>query len=574
MGFSSRWFAAWLLLVLLVSPVAHAEPDVFGPAPAGEVAQDAPTVLPAPDATLTGDSGPDLGPSPDAGTTPTDAAPSAVDATAVSDTSPDAVLGSDTSPDADLGSDTSPDADVGGASTPAATTPPETPRSSSQLSSADAIKAIFGLVLLLALAYIGGHPRVQRLEQRLRISQVITAGFPFVLIGLVSREDGLGILSQPVLDAIRPLLPIGLGWLGFAVGFRFDVRKLERMPPLAGEAFVATSALPYAFIMASIAGLLIAMQDGPPDLLVLRDAFVLATAGAMTAVALPRILERHGAHRTDVERVGRIIQLEELAALMGILVIGAFFRPEQTNLGWVLPSVGWVFVTVGIGTALSGVIYALLGTIKGSVETLIIMLGSICFTAGMASYLRLSPVVVCFIAGAVLQNFPGPWKAQVGTALARVERPVYLLFLVIAGALWRVDEWQGWVLMLVFVAARLLGRMTGVAIFARRHPASLSTFERRHLAVSPMGALSLAIVVTAQDLYSGPTVPWMVNAVIGGAILTEIIVQIFAFERPKGPRTRPHSRTGMPAFIIEHADPAVPAPRATPAHPMAEDPDR
>jgi len=430
-------------------------------------------------------------------------------------------------------------------------------------------------VLLLALAYIGGHPRVQRLEQRLRISEVITAGFPFVIIGLVSREGGLGILSEPVLDAIRPILPIGLGWLGFAVGFRFDVRKLDRMPPLSGEAFVATSALPYVFIVAAIGGLLVAMQDGDPSLVVLRDAFVLATAGGMTAVSLPRLLERHGAARTDVDRVGRIIQLEELAALMGILVIGAFFRADQAavsevNLGWHMPSVGWVFVTVGIGTALSGVIYALLGTIKGSVETLMIMLGAICFTAGIASFLRLSPVVVCFIAGAVLQNFPGPWKAQVGAALTRVERPVYLLFLVIAGAMWRVDEWQGWVLMLAFVAARLLGRLTGVAIFARRHPASLSPFEKRHLAISPMGALSLAIVVTAQDLYSGPTVPWMVNAVIGGAILTEVIVQIFAFERPKNPRTRPYTRTSMPAFVIEHADvAATPAPPATPAN---EDP--
>jgi len=289
----------------------------------------------------------------------------------------------------------------------------------------------------------------------------------------------------------------------------------------------------------------------------------------MTAIGLPRMLERHGAAKSDVDRVGRIIQLEELAALMGILVIGAFFPPDQASLGWQLPSVGWVFVTVGIGTALSGIIYALLGTIKGSVETLIVMLGSICFTAGMASYLRLSPVVVCFIAGAILQNFPGPWKAQVGAALARVERPVYLLFLVIAGALWRVDEWQGWLLMLAFVAARLLGRMTGVAIFAWRHPASLSAFERRHLAISPMGALSLAIIVTAQDLYSGPTVPWMVNAVIGGAILTEIIVQVFAFERPKGPRTRPFTRSSMPVFVIEHVTP-TPAPAPAPT----EDPAR
>ena len=126
--------------------------------------------------------------------------------------------------------------------------------------------------------------------------------------------------------------------------------------------------------------------------------------------------------------------------------------------------------------------------------------------------------------------------------------------------------------MLIFVAARLLGRLTGVAAFARRHPEALTPVERRHLAISPMGALSIAIIVTAQDLYSGPTVPWMFNAVIGGAILTEILVQIFAFERP---RSRPITRTSMPVFVIQHAEgsegPPTPPPAPTP-QPPEEDP--
>lgn len=429
--------------------------------------------------------------------------------------------------------------------------PPPKGTTGPTLSTGDAIKAIFGLVLLMALAWLGGHPKVQRLEQKLRISQVITAGFPFVLIGLVSREGGLGILSQPVLDAIRPLLPLGLGWIGFAVGFRFDVRRLDGMPKLTAETFVATTALPYLFIVGAVAGLFYLTSDAHDPLVVIRDATILATAGAMTAVSLPRFLARQGTEPSAVDRITCIIQLEELAALLGVILIGAFFRPDQADLGWRLPSVGWVFVTLGIGTALSGVIFAILGTIKGQAETLVVMLGSICFAAGMASFLRLSPVVVCFIAGAVLQNFPGPWKAQVRSALARIERPVYLLFLIIAGALWRVDEWQGWVLMLVFVVARLIGRQGGVFFFARRHPGVLSAVEQRHLAISPMGALSLAIIVTAQDLYSGPTVPWMVNAVIGGAILTEVVVQTFAFggERARTRTAQRMTRSFFPAYV-------------------------
>jgi uncharacterized membrane protein YccC len=35
---------------------------------------------------------------------------------------------------------------------------------------------------------------------------------------------------------------------------------------------------------------------------------------------------------------------------------------------------------------------------------------------------------------------------------------VYFLFMVLAGALWHPSEWQGWVLMLVFIVSRLGSR--------------------------------------------------------------------------------------------------------------------
>jgi hypothetical protein len=86
--------------------------------------------------------------------------------------------------------------------------------------------------------------------------------------------------------------------------------------------------------------------------------------------------------------------------------------------------------------------------------------------------------------------------------------------------------------MVLFVAARLVGKWLGVRICRRRVPGGLSTDEQRSLIFSPIGALSIAIVVNAQDLYFGKTVSWMVTAVIGGAIVTEIIVQIASRRNP------------------------------------------
>ncbi len=413
--------------------------------------------------------------------------------------------------------------------TPSTTTQPRPPPPA-PISTGDAIKAILGLVLLLTLAYLGGHPLVVRLEQRLRISQVMTAGFPFVIFGLIAHMDGVDILSDRILAQVSPILPLGLGWIGFTIGFRFDLRRLENLPEGMGTALVLTTLLPFAAI-AVAASLLFGLTRGLSDTNFLRDALLLATAGAMTARTVPGLLSSRGAEPAIVDRVSRIIQLEEVVAFIGLILLAAFFRTDELHAGWHLPSVGWVFVTLGIGTTLGGLVFALLRTISGTTETIVVMLGSIAFAAGMASYLKLSPIVVCFLAGALVTNLAGPWKSQVGTALARLERPIYLIFLVIAGTIWRVDAWESWALMFLFVASRLLVRFLGVRLFAGSYPDALSPVEQRNLAASPMGALSVAIVVNAHQLYSGDTLPWIVNAIIGGAILTEVAVQLFAYSK-------------------------------------------
>jgi len=436
----------------------------------------------------------------------------------------------------------------------------------------DAIKAILGLVILLTLAYLAGNQRVVRLEQRLRISQVITAGFPFVLFGLIAHMDGVGILSDPILHEIRPLLPLGLGWIGFTIGFRFDLRRLENLPEGVGTALVLTTILPFLAVVGATS-LLFGLLDGVGDTTFLRDAILLATAGAMTARTVPALISTRGAEPAVVDRVTRIIKLEEVIAFVGLILVASFFRPDEALAGWRVPAVGWVFVTLGVGTILGGLVFALMRSINGTAETLVVILGSICFAAGMASYLRISPIVVCFIAGALLANLPGTWKDQISGALTRLERPIYLIFLVIAGAYWRVDQWQGWVLMLLFVGTRLATRFIGVRLFMGQYPDSLTPVEQRNLAASPMGALSIAIVINAQDLYSGETIPWIVNAIIGGSLLTEIVVQVFALGKnvatlaPMSP-LRPRTNTQMRAIVsVDPTQAPTPtqAPGPTPA---------
>jgi Kef-type K+ transport system membrane component KefB len=393
------------------------------------------------------------------------------------------------------------------------------------------LRAILGFVALLVLAYLAGQPRIQHLERRLNIAHLATAGLPFVLLGFLASQPAVGILTSSVLREIGPFLPLGLGWIGFTIGSRFDARSLDKLPRGTGPAVLVTTALPAAIIL-GICGLLLVGTRGPlatagaPG--ALRDALLLATAGAMAARSAPHFLQAFSPGGAVSERLLRLIELEQLAGVFGLMMVSAYYRPQGVMVAWQLPGTAWLFITLGIGTTMGIVVFATLARINKGPQFTAALLGAIAFTAGMASFLRLSPVSVCFIAGAIVINLGGQWKERVCEVLERLERPVYFVFLVFAGAVWRPGEWQGWLLMAFFISSRFVSKWLSAELLGKWWIRDLAGGERRVLAAAPMGALSIAIVVSAQDLYSGPTVGWIVTAVIGGAIVMELVLQLAA----------------------------------------------
>jgi hypothetical protein len=401
---------------------------------------------------------------------------------------------------------------------------PNVPQPGFRGSQGDAVRVLLGLFALFGLAYLGGHPRVQQLERRLAITHLVTAGLPYVLLGLVASLPQVGILSESVLYELRPLLVLGLGWIGFTVGFRFDANLVKSIWPGVGAVVALTSVWPFALVLLVCGAMLWTVEPNLGTAVFIRDGIILGTAGAMTAATATDLFTPRTAAEGSVERVRTVIQLEEFTAVIGLMLLAAYFRSEGFA-AWKLPGTAWLFITIGMGATMGAVVYAALAKISEGPEFTVLMLGSVSFTAGMASFLRISPIAVCFIAGAILVNLPGGAKDQVREALNHLERPIYLLFLIVAGSLWRVGQWQGWVLMVLFVIARFVGKWLAMRSLRQNKEAGLTVEEQRALMLSPLGALSIAIVVSAEDLYFSPSIPWIVTAVIAGAIVTEIVVQ-------------------------------------------------
>lgn len=386
-----------------------------------------------------------------------------------------------------------------------------------------AIKVIAGLIVLMVLAYLGGHRSVVRFQERLGIGGVITAGFPFVAIGALASQPDIEILNADVLSRLRPVLHFGLGWLGFIIGAQLDIRVLDRVPKGTAYLILVEALGPFAITAAGCGTVMIAFGMDIQSPATWRDMILLGTAAAMTA---PRKF-RGFANRTWHEGRGVDVllgQLDEIVGVIGLVFITAYFR-QQSFGTWQLPDTAWIFVSLGLGVAIGVLIFAMIRVPTSNAEFLAVVIGGIAFASGLAGYLRLSPIAICFIAGVLVTNFPNEQRDSVFKILHHLERPVHLMFLMIAGAMWNLTDWRGWVLVPLFVAGRVLGKWSGVVAAKTAVGQYLpSNFADQRNWVTPLSGLSIALVVSVQSLYQDEGLPWIVTAVIGGSILSEILV--------------------------------------------------
>jgi len=396
------------------------------------------------------------------------------------------------------------------------------------MESAHVAQVVLGLAAALALAVVLAHPRVKALEDRLGVTVLLSSGLPFLVLGAVFALPSVGILTTEVRADLQPAFEFGLGWIGFVIGIQMDVRRLDALPRALGTVIVTESVVPMVttviFCTAAFAGL--------TDLLVLdetilRDALVLGACAAPTAaISVPFLSRRMGERAASM--LYEVTLVDEVAGLALLGVCAVVFRPISAGAAtWALPSSAWLLVSAGLGVVLGIVTYALIRSAAHRNEELALLLGAVALSAGMSRQLGLSVPVICALAGAMLANLPLRDPDGLRRTLETVERPLYLVFLLVVGAYWRPGEWQGWALAPVFVLARAIGKYLGAMLSLRVGPAGLPSPREMALALMPQSPASIVLIVAAAMLY-GPSearVRWATTAVIVGGVLTELVIR-------------------------------------------------
>src|SRR2546430_17578424 len=88
------------------------------------------------------------------------------------------------------------------------------------------VLALAGLAAIGLLATRRPRPAWPRVAS---LDPLLGAGGPLVAVGLV-LGPGIGFLSPALLRALAPVMALALGWIGAALGARFEWRYVRRIP--------------------------------------------------------------------------------------------------------------------------------------------------------------------------------------------------------------------------------------------------------------------------------------------------------------------------------------------------------
>ncbi|HET8771068.1 MAG TPA: hypothetical protein VFM71_08790 [Gemmatimonadaceae bacterium] len=374
------------------------------------------------------------------------------------------------------------------------------------------------LLLLVGVAFLAAHVASDFVAKKF----VVVSGAEYLIMGILLGPNALGVLSEAQLELFAPVTLLTLGFLGLALGMRCHLPTLVRVPSTAWKLAFGQSLLTLITVAAIITALLLLTEE-MTLWLALPPAFAL---GAIAAVSLPQAVEV-GARALGREgptvlmlRTSTLVDGLVGVCAFGILmaldhrIVPAFERhPTATE---------WAVIATGIGVT-SGVLFHLfLGGEKSGDRTMIALAGATLLCTGAATHLGLSPLFSTTVMGVILVN-TSRQREFLQQLLARAERPLVFVMLVLAGATWNPGSDAGVVLpVVVFLLARWLGKVGGARLVTRANGLLRTHGPEWGRALLGQGSLALALGFTWL-LREGSELRHMVfSAALASMVLTDL----------------------------------------------------
>lgn len=357
----------------------------------------------------------------------------------------------------------------------------------------------------------GGPSWLQPLRTRavLGLTPVVAPAVVFVPIGAVLGPSFTNVLNPTALGYLDAVVAVALAVLGVFAGLALDLRGERNRRILAAASVEATVTL------LAVGGALLVLLVSWKLPLLLPPVLVALTLGLCASVSSAG--GEHDASPTHAIAAG-IADVDDVLPIVvsGVLVV---------MLGSVAPvpiwsAVAWLFRTIVLGIAVGTAGWLLFERAHSRAERNVFIAGIVALIGGTSSFLGLSPLLAGLMAGLLWVWLPGHADRVVRSDLQRVQHPLIVVLLLVAGASCEFSREAVW-LTGPLVLFRLTGKLMGGWLAMRVQ--GLVTASELGLHLIAPGLLGIAVALYLLQAVRTPGMTAVLTAVVAATLASEAL---------------------------------------------------
>ena len=387
---------------------------------------------------------------------------------------------------------------------------------------------LLATLILISVALVGARFSFSRTNIAAGPRLLFRTGTHFIVLGFVVGPSALGLVTREALEHLFPFFALGFGWVGFLLGMQLERDTIRRFAGHLHRFATGQALLTFAFMTSvGLIGLLpFGRLGGPAALLVL---LVSATACTSAPAGIAMVSSNFLVRGPVRDMLFFAASVDGIVGIILLQFIYAGFHPSDAlGLFGDVPVLVWTVLAISVGV-LCGIIFVWLSRGRTAIEELILFLmGITAFAAGAVVQLQLSPLFVAVIMGAVVANLV-PDHGRVLRVMAQWEKPVYVILLILAGALAQFST--PWVIPLGLVYAILRGgaKVAAAKTMIRIEALPFPTPKFLGLGLVPQGGISLVMALSALLTFYGLEIggvdvsQGLFSVVVLGVVLSKLV---------------------------------------------------
>jgi hypothetical protein len=386
------------------------------------------------------------------------------------------------------------------------------------------MKAIFAFGLLVLIAFLGSQFLFKRKRLFLPLSYFFLSGLIYIFLGLSLGKSGLNVLSPGVLEGFNPLISLGLGWVGFIFGFQLEYRYLRRFPQRYVELSLLQSIFVICLVVAAFGWLLRFLFPSEPSSLLYGMAVALGLLLSLNSPSLLNFASSEIPQKGSYYRLARfLVSVSGFWGIGGLALVASF---------WHFPFFESSIFIKGLVLLLCSTIFPIFVayvfhflTIKKTSEhdLLVYLLGLVFFASGTASYFNLPSLYICMVLGLTFSNLTRI-QEKLYPLLLSTEKPFYIIFLILIGALWEFNlDYKIALLVVILLILRVVGYSFPLRPLGKILRFSFPLPALFGLCFLSSGGIAVAFIVSLKLIYPFPLIDVFVSVALIATVLSELL---------------------------------------------------